>query len=69
MDLGSEIEGERASGAVLKHQRQIALGAVRAERQELIRLRDEGRIGDAVQRRLERELDLTEARQVGGPLS
>jgi NhaP-type Na+/H+ or K+/H+ antiporter len=34
-----------------------------AEREELIRLRDEGRISDRVRRRIERDLDLEEAQQ------
>ena len=46
--------------------REVAREAVEVERQVLIRLRDSGRIGDEVQRRLERELDLTEARQRAG---
>ena len=45
---------------------QIARETVQVERRALIRLRDEGKIGDEVQRRLERELDLTEARQDAG---
>ena len=49
--------------------REIARGAVHAERRELIRLRDEGRIDDEVLRKLERELDLTEARQQAEVLS
>jgi CPA1 family monovalent cation:H+ antiporter len=34
-----------------------------AEREELVRLRDEGRISDRVRRRIERDLDLEEAQQ------
>ncbi len=49
--------------------REIARGAVHAERRELIRLRDEGRIDDEVLRKLERELDLTEAREQAESLS
>jgi monovalent cation/hydrogen antiporter len=33
-----------------------------AQRQRLIRLRDEGRIGDEVMHRIERDLDLEESR-------
>lgn len=60
---GGEEEPEMDA---MRHWRKIALRAAQAERRELIRMRDEGRIGDGVQRRLERELDLTEARQGGG---
>jgi CPA1 family monovalent cation:H+ antiporter len=40
----------------------IALSTAKVERDALIRLRDENRIGDDVLRRLQRELDLTETR-------
>ncbi len=43
----------------------IALGATQVERRELIKMREEGRIGDDVMRRLERELDLVETRMTG----
>ena len=47
--------------------REAAAGAIRTERQTMIRLRAEGRIGDDVLRTLERELDLAESRyQVAG---
>ena len=46
-----------------RHLRGIARDTVHVERQTLISLRDEGKIGDEVLRRLERELDLTETRQ------
>lgn len=48
---------------------EIARETVQVERRALIRLRDEGKIGDEVQRRLERELDLTEARQDAGMMA
>jgi hypothetical protein len=41
---------------------QVMRGAARQERMTLMRLRDEGRVGDAVLRRVERELDLVESR-------
>jgi len=41
---------------------ELSLEALRVERETAIRLRDEGRISDEVLRRIERELDLTEAR-------
>jgi monovalent cation/hydrogen antiporter len=42
--------------------RTLFLEGIAAERETVIRLRDEGRIGDAVLRRIERELDLDESR-------
>ena len=55
-------EGNEA--AVLDHDRhvELSLEALRVERETAIRLRDEGRINDEVLRRMERELDLSEAR-------
>jgi len=44
--------------------RQMYLKTIRRERSVLLRLRDQGAIGDDVQRRLERELDLSESRFV-----
>lgn len=41
---------------------ELSLEALRVERATAIRLRDDGRINDAVLRRLERELDLSESR-------
>ncbi|MBW8748345.1 MAG: Na+/H+ antiporter [Acidobacteria bacterium] len=43
--------------------REVALAAIHTERNALLRLRDEGRISDEVQRKIERELDLSEARR------
>ena len=53
--------------AVEKYERvaAISLGAVQAERRELMRLSSEGKVGDEVVRKLERELDLVEIR-LGG---
>jgi len=45
--------------------RAISTGALQTERRTLIGLRDRGRIGDDTLRRLERELDLAEARYQG----
>jgi len=45
--------------------RAISAGALQTERRTLIGLRDRGRIGDDTLRRLERELDLAEARYQG----
>lgn len=49
--------------ATEEQRRRIGVGAVQAERRELIRMRDGGEIGDELLREMERELDLTEARQ------
>ncbi len=49
--------------------RSIADGALQAERQTLIGLRDKGRISDDVLRTMERELDLAESQSQGIPLS
>ena len=43
---------------------ELSLETLRVERETAIRLRNEGRINDAVLRRLERELDLSESRLV-----
>ena len=45
---------------------EVILGAIGAERQALVRLRDEGRIDDEVVRSLQRELDLAESRMYTG---
>jgi CPA1 family monovalent cation:H+ antiporter len=52
------------SSVALRHTQRIELlrAAVASERSTLHRLRDEGSVGDEVLRRLERELDLTDAR-------
>jgi CPA1 family monovalent cation:H+ antiporter len=52
------------SSVALRHTQRIDLirAAVATERSTLHRLRDEGSVGDEVLRRLERELDLTDAR-------
>jgi len=64
IDGGEEGKGPpMLDGAGRRWMLEIARDAVEVERRALIRMRDEGRIGDEVQRRLERELDLTEARQ------
>jgi hypothetical protein len=60
----SSDDEERKAVKRLERVGEIALSTVQVERQALIRLRDEGRIGDDVVRKLERELDLEEARQV-----
>ena len=50
------------SPATYSRLREIARGAVQAERTAMIRLRDEGRISDDSLRLIERELDLQESR-------
>lgn len=55
---GYEEDYEERSGAFQRFQREVLL----AERAELLRLRNEGLINDEVMRRVERDLDLEEAR-------
>jgi monovalent cation/hydrogen antiporter len=55
---GSAVANEH----VYKHLLEVGEGAVRAERQALLRLQDEGRISDDVMRMIERELDLEDSR-------
>jgi CPA1 family monovalent cation:H+ antiporter len=60
------VEGsEEMDAGTYARLREIAAGAVKAERREAIRLRDEGRISDDTLRKLEREMDLQEARYLG----
>jgi monovalent cation/hydrogen antiporter len=47
---------------IFRQRRKLYLESVQMERRILLRLRDQGTIGDDVQRRLERELDLNETR-------
>ena len=47
---------------LFRKRQQMYLKTIRRERAILLRLRDQGTIGDDVQRRLERELDLSESR-------
>jgi Na+/H+ antiporter len=55
-------EAHQHTPATYSRLREIAQGAVQAERTAMIRLRDEGRISDDVLRSIERELDLQESR-------
>ncbi len=57
-------DDRQPGNAPIQHTQHILLDAVRSEREELLRLRDLGRIGDGVYRVLERELDLSESRLV-----
>ena len=58
-------DGNRADAAWNDRYLELSLEALRAERETVIRLRNESRINDEVMRRLERELDLTESRLAG----
>jgi NhaP-type Na+/H+ or K+/H+ antiporter len=53
---------ERMDGATYTRLRAISAGAVRAERQTMIALRNEGRLSDEALRTMEHELDLLESR-------
>ena len=59
---------DEAHAAVERHRHvgNIALQTIQLERRTLVGLRNEGRIGDDVLRRLQHELDLTEARRMVG---
>lgn len=60
----ASLREDDESEDALRHRRylDLSLEALRVERTTAIRLRDEGRINDAVLRKLEREMDLVEAR-------
>jgi CPA1 family monovalent cation:H+ antiporter len=62
----TSLKPEANSGEITDHERymELSLETLRVERETAIRLRNEGRINDAVLRRIERELDLTESRLV-----
>lgn len=62
--LATLQSGDGDNDAISDHERHvdIALEALRVERETVIRLRDEGRINDEVLRRIEHELDLDESR-------
>jgi CPA1 family monovalent cation:H+ antiporter len=62
---GAEGLGEEFDAKTYARLKEIAAGAVRAERREAIRMRNEGRISDDTLRKLEREMDLQEARYLG----
>jgi monovalent cation/hydrogen antiporter len=61
LETGEE-DGYEERSAAYQRFRQELLGA---ERRALLRLRDEGRISEGVRRRVERDLDLEEARLEG----
>lgn len=62
--LASLLPGDGNPEEVADHGRYVELSreALRVERENAVRLRNEGRISDDVLRRLERELDLSESR-------
>jgi Na+/H+ antiporter len=61
--LASLQPGDANQEAAADHDRysELSLEALRIERETVVRLRNEGRIGDEVLRRIERELDLSES--------
>jgi hypothetical protein len=59
---GSTSSGSGSNDADSVTMEQLLLDTVRRQREELNSLRESGRIGDAVHRNLERELDLSESR-------
>ena len=59
---GEETEHAASKMEIYEELMRAARGAVEAERRAIIGLRDEGRISDDVQRRVERELDLEETK-------
>jgi monovalent cation/hydrogen antiporter len=69
VSLGTEENVDGLGQEAYSRLRQIAEGALTAERRTLIGLRDRGRIGDDVLRTMERELDLAESQYQGIPLS
>jgi CPA1 family monovalent cation:H+ antiporter len=69
MSAGEEESVDGLGQEAYSRLREIAEGALQAERRTLIGLRDRGRIGDDVLRTLERELDLAESQYQGIPLS
>jgi monovalent cation/hydrogen antiporter len=69
MSTGEEETVDGLGQEAYSRLREIAEGALQAERRTLIGLRDRGRIGDDVLRTLERELDLAESQYQGIPLS
>jgi len=68
VSAGDEETVDGLDQAAYSRLRQIVEGAVEAERQTLIGLRDRGRISDDVLRTMERELDLAESQYQGIPL-
>ena len=63
LELECADANHHLSAAVFEEGKALARETLEVERHALIRLRDEGAIGDEVMRTLERELDLSETRQ------
>jgi CPA1 family monovalent cation:H+ antiporter len=59
---GSDGDASQTDPELFRKRQQMYVKTIRHERSILLRLRDQGVIGDDVQRRLERELDLSESR-------
>ncbi len=55
-------DAPKSDPELFRQRRKLYLETVQMQRRILLRLRDQGEIGDDVQRRLERELDLSETR-------
>jgi Na+/H+ antiporter len=62
VNAGQQGNEDGLDAATYARLKDIARGAVQAERRTLLRLRDDGTISDDTLRTLERELDLTESR-------
>jgi monovalent cation/hydrogen antiporter len=69
VSAGEEETADGLDQAAYSRLRQIAEGALEAERRTLIGLRDRGRISDDVLRTMERELDLEETQYQGMPMA
>jgi CPA1 family monovalent cation:H+ antiporter len=56
------VDDESEVGVMCDTDEQVRREALQAERKMLVKLRDDGVIGDDILRRVERELDLEESR-------
>jgi len=59
-------DGNKEAAANHDRYAELSRETLRIERETAIRLRNEGRIGDEVLRRIERELDLSESQLMAG---
>ena len=59
MDCGPGMPAQDVHARTMAH---VMLDTLRVEREELIELRDSGRVDEEIYRTLERELDLSETR-------
>jgi len=62
LEVDGQSEDQPAGAVDLAMHRRLSADLLRVERQTAVQLRDQGRISDGVLRKLERELDLSEAR-------